>query len=220
MQKDILGEQTMYYYLTAFIAFVSVMILINATSIENTSIYTLGIVVLMIVSKWLFPSKPQRSKPEQKNKTKTANRTWKSNKQLKPEKNQYAIPSEIYEWPEQEDYDFDFEIVGESHYQSAISKIYQTWAEEQGNKSILPLDAYLIPEDNNPYDNKAVRVDINQFTVGYLSREDARSFRRRLGAKKLSGQITKCKAIITGGFELEDGSTASYGVALDMKPFE
>lgn len=208
----------MYYYLTAFIAFASVMILINNTSIANTIIYTSAIVGLMILSKWLFPSQPRKSR-QSRPATKTKPASNQTAQQQRPAKNRYTIPEQIHEWPQLNEFDFD--IVGEQYYQPAISKIYQSWVSNHKEGDIVdPLDAYLIPDDNNPYDDKAVRVDIDNYTVGHLNRDDARSFRRRLGAKKLTGQITKCKATITGGHELKNGNTASYGVALDLKPFE
>jgi hypothetical protein len=36
--------------------------------------------------------------------------------------------------------------------------------------------AHLILEDDNPHDNQAVRVDISGYTVGYLSRKNARAY--------------------------------------------
>lgn len=124
-----------------------------------------------------------------------------------------VAPKNIYEWPDEGHY--DFEIVGESFYQSAIKKLAGVNNEnkEQEHK------AFLIPENNNPYDDKAVRVEINGMTVGHLSRENARSFRRRLGSKKLTGQVTSCKAIVTGG-EGWDGRESFYGVCLNIKEFD
>lgn len=112
---------------------------------------------------------------------------------------------------------FEFEVVGESNYQNAIRSI----AGDHGDNS--PVGQYvakLIPENNNKYDNLAVRVDLNDSTVGYLSKEDARSFRRRLNAKKLGEKVTTCDAEITGGYLMQDGKKAAYGVCLDLKPFE
>jgi hypothetical protein len=127
---------------------------------------------------------------------------------------------QYFAWPELMEY--DFEVVGESYYQPAIKKI----AEQQAAKCINnpeakfePLTAHLIPDDYNQYDDKAVRVDIDGMQVGHLSREDARSFRRRLGAKKLTGQVTTCGALVTGG-HIKNGKQADYGIVLDMKPFE
>jgi hypothetical protein len=124
------------------------------------------------------------------------------------------IPDNVYEWSDAGGFNCD--IVGESYYQYAIKQLAgqnNEYVEEREYK------AFLIPEDDNPHDNKAVRIDISGSTVGYLSRENARSFRRRLGAKKLTGQITSCKAIVTGGQPWE-GNTSYYGVCLNIKEFD
>jgi hypothetical protein len=78
----------------------------------------------------------------------------------------------------------------------------------------------LIPEDTNPHDDKAVRVAMGGVTVGYLSREDARTYRRRLATKKLGMCVASCGAQIVGGYDLNDGTQAYYGVKLDIKPFD
>ncbi len=112
---------------------------------------------------------------------------------------------------------FDFEVVGESNYQPAL----RSAAGDHGDKP--PSGQYiakLVPENDNQFDKLAVRIDINNLTVGYMSKEDARSFRRRLSAKKLGGKITTCDAAITGGYLMKDGSRANYGACLDIKPFE
>jgi hypothetical protein len=108
---------------------------------------------------------------------------------------------------------FEFPVVGESNYQSAIQSIAETNASEQ-------CLALIVPEDNNKFDQLAVRIDIQNKTVGYMSKDDARSFRKLLSKKKISGKVTSCDATITGGFVLKDESKASYGVTLDIKPFD
>jgi hypothetical protein len=117
---------------------------------------------------------------------------------------------DTFAWPDIGNY--DFEIVGENNYQANIDAILK-------NTKADFYTAELVPEPNNQYDPKAVRVDINGLVVGYLSRDDARSFNRRLGNKKISGMTTICKADFTGGHMLKSGETASYGVLLDIKPF-
>jgi hypothetical protein len=113
--------------------------------------------------------------------------------------------------------EFDFEVVGESNYQKAIARIAGR-SDENGVEHECV--AELVPEHDNPYDPKAVAVRIDGQTVGYLSREDARSFRRRLGAKGLSGETTTCDALVRGGGQRKDGTKLFYGVWLDLKPFE
>ena len=126
-------------------------------------------------------------------------------------------PATPHAWPALNQ--FNFEVVGESYYQPALTKLAVDHATISASADeIKPLTAHLIPDDYNEYDDKAVRIEINGLHVGYLSREDARSFRRRLGAKKLTGQITTCGALITGG-HVKNGKEMSYGAMLDIQPF-
>lgn len=113
--------------------------------------------------------------------------------------------------------EFEFEVVGESFYQSALGALASPYDEINLKKAIFK--ALLVPDNNNKYDKLAVRVDINGLTVGHLSKDDARSFRKRLSSKKLSKSITSCDAQITGGFVLKNGERAHFGVILDLKPF-
>lgn len=112
---------------------------------------------------------------------------------------------------------FMFDIVGESYYQSALKAL----AGEHGDREPQgDYEAVLIPDDGNEHDDKAVRVEINGQTVGHLSSGDARSFRRRLGAKQLKGQRTACGARIVGGWVKKTGERVSYGVQLNLKTFD
>lgn len=124
-------------------------------------------------------------------------------------------PAIAFDWPALGDY--DFEVVGESHYQGAL----QSLAGDHGNRSPdKECQAVIIPEDNNRYDKNAIRIDIDGRTIGYLSRDDAPRFRRRLGAKKIGIQPTRCNAMIVGGYLKKSGERTSYGVRLDIKPFD
>jgi len=113
--------------------------------------------------------------------------------------------------------DFEFEVVGESNYQKALALL----AGEHGAESAeVQHKATLVLEDSNPHDPKAVAIRIAGTTVGYLAREDARSYRRRLGQKRLSGVNATCEAIVVGGGTRRNGEKLFYGVKLDIKPFE
>jgi hypothetical protein len=102
------------------------------------------------------------------------------------------------------------DVVGESNYQDVLIAI-------AGNHGDSPPEGVVIasisPEPTNKYDNLAIRVDINGGTVGYLSREDARSY-RKLFSNNLN---TQCNAEIIGGYVMRNGERAMYGVRLDMK---
>lgn len=124
-------------------------------------------------------------------------------------------PVAAFHWPDLNEY--DFEVVGESNYQMALKALRDTVTDPDEEATGL---AILVPEDTNPYDDKAIKVTVQGLTLGYLSRDDARSYRRRLAAKKLGMVPASCGIKITGGYKLRDGTTASYGAQLDMKPFE
>jgi hypothetical protein len=120
-----------------------------------------------------------------------------------------------YVWPKLDD--CEFEIVGESNYQDAIKRLAGDHGSEPASAEFR---AMLVPEVN-PHDHLAVRVDGQGVgTVGYMSRDDARSFRRRLTAKKLGDAATLCFAEVTGGGTARNGNKLFYGVRLAIKPFE
>lgn len=96
---------------------------------------------------------------------------------------------------------FDMEIVGESHYQRALRQIAGPGDVRQY------CDAELIPEDDNQHDDKAVAVFIEGELVGYLSRSNARAFRRRY-----RGVIGHCEAVVVGGGK----GKKNLGVWLDL----
>jgi hypothetical protein len=120
-----------------------------------------------------------------------------------------------HHWSEDGNYEAD--IVGESKYQSALANLAGSHNEEGANTKHVAL---LFPEDDNPHDSKAIRVDIQGCTVGYLSREDARTFRRRLSKMGFEGRPTTCDALIVGGFTRRNGEKCYYGVKLDIKGFD
>ncbi len=136
----------------------------------------------------------------------------------KPEKKESAAPNGVFEWPELNEFQFD--ISDESRYQASLSKIIKQQKNNRNKAGELALNAFIIPEDSNPSDDKAVRVDIDKLTVGYFSKKDARSFRRRLAAKKLRNQVTQCMARIIESRTLGNGKASGYSVALDIKPFK
>jgi len=130
-------------------------------------------------------------------------------------------PVEVADYRWSDDGNFDFEVVGESYYQSDLRVL----AGEHDDKGCRVYGtAVLMPENDNPHDDKAIAVYVKVAEnepgrkVGHLSRHDARSFRRRLGAKGLTNKPTLCDAVIVGG-KLMKGQRQNYGVWLDMKPF-
>lgn len=126
-----------------------------------------------------------------------------------------AVPAAGFHWPGTGDYEFD--VVGESFYQKELARLVGAHDEQSVEKHCV---ATLVLEDDNKHDPKAVAVFVNGQKVAHLSREDARSFRRRLGSKKLSGATTTCDALIVGGGTKRNGEKLMYGIKLDLKPFE
>jgi hypothetical protein len=108
---------------------------------------------------------------------------------------------------------FAFDIVGESKYQAALEQICGGRTED-GHEKIV--QAKIIHEDDNPYDNKAIRVDIYGATVGYFSREAARDYRKQLKDAGVPGATATCSAMIVGGWDRGGGDKGSFGVKLDL----
>ena len=108
---------------------------------------------------------------------------------------------------------YDVDVVGESHYQDALEDICGGRAEDSQR---LVVEAFLVPEDDNPHDSAAVRIDIQDETVGYLDRTTARSFREQMAEVGASGMAAKCNAIIVGGWDRGGGDRGHFGVKLDL----
>lgn len=66
------------------------------------------------------------------------------------------------------------QIVGESHYQSALKTVKLQSVEIDGR---LKFWAIIAPENDNPHDENAVVVKYGGQKLGYLSRDDAETFR-------------------------------------------
>lgn len=109
---------------------------------------------------------------------------------------------------------FEFEIVGESKYQKQLNKICGGRTEDG---HWLEKNAYLVLEDENPHDKKAVRVDIDGHTVGYFDRRTARGFRKLVSASDSDDRRFCCPAVIVGGWDRGNGETGYFGVKLDLE---
>lgn len=93
-------------------------------------------------------------------------------------------------------------VVGESNFQLALRRIYA-----RGDGHDRKVFATMVPEPTNKHDSNAILVSIEGKPVGYLPRELAQTY--------LVGKA-RCSAKVVGGFELNDGSTAHFGVKLNM----
>lgn len=109
--------------------------------------------------------------------------------------------------------EFEFDIVGESHYQDALSRIAGPKTEEGVE---WYCEAELRPEPSNPHDRNAVAVMIQGLKVGYLAREDAMAWKRALANTGRPDAPTLVDAVIVGGWRRPGGDEGSFGVKLDL----
>ena len=100
---------------------------------------------------------------------------------------------------------FEYEIVGESHYQKALNSICGGRTYDGHEKKVQA---------------RLIRVEINDLQVGYLPRDDAKNYRRQLADSGHKGIEAVCSAIIVGGWEREDGDVGQFGVRLDLPTIE
>lgn len=106
----------------------------------------------------------------------------------------------------------DLPIVGESNYQDALSRICGGYTRD-GHQ--LHTCASLVPEPSNPYDENAIRVDIDGQTVGYLKREHAARYVKRLTEEGLAREVLEVRAYITGGWRTNQHDRGHFGVQLE-----
>ena len=108
---------------------------------------------------------------------------------------------------------FSVSIVGESYYQENLKQICGGYSESETD---MILTAVLVYDDENQYDNKAIKVEISGKTVGHLSQADAINYRTHMLSKGWSGLSVICKAKIKGGWDRGDGDIGCFGVVLDL----
>jgi HIRAN domain len=108
---------------------------------------------------------------------------------------------------------YAIDVVGESHYQRALNSICGGRKKREATKHV---QAALFLEDQNPYDNQAVRVDVDNMTVGYLPRETARIYRTRLREAGHPRLVGLCNAVIRGGWDRGPQDRGSFGIWLDL----
>lgn len=105
---------------------------------------------------------------------------------------------------------FEVIVVGVSFYQKALEKICGGRREE-GIEGLV--QAEIIPYDDNPEDAHAVRIEIEDKLVGYLSRKQALIWRSKMISDGFSGAVT-CPAKIA--WDRNFDKAGSYGVWLDI----
>jgi HIRAN domain len=108
---------------------------------------------------------------------------------------------------------FECRVVGSSHYQDHLSRLAGGKKREAADLAVM---AVVVPEDDNPYDKKAVRVDVGGSTVGYLDRANAIAYRKHLAGNGHDGSSLECTARIVGGWFRSHEDEGHFGVRLDL----
>lgn len=116
--------------------------------------------------------------------------------------------------------EFKLQVVGESHYQDALEKASgrreKAAADDRGLGAFADVEADLVLDNSNPYDQNAVQVIVRGKHVGFLSRGDAKAYREYLQRRGAPTAVGRCGAQIRGGFLLPEGGRAPYGIWLDF----
>ena len=110
---------------------------------------------------------------------------------------------------------FDFQAVGESHYQSDLAKIAGGVTDEGVHHECAAL---LQLEPTNKYDPNAVEVLIDGLRVGYIPAVQAPEMCALFRSADISQ--AECKAVIEGGWDRGGGDAGEFGVRLNIvRPF-
>lgn len=110
---------------------------------------------------------------------------------------------------------YEMDITGEGSYQAELEELCgprQPDGVRQLEVARLVLDSKRAYSSNK----NAVRVEIREKQVGYLSLEATIRYRRYLASKGLPGACGQCPAVIWGGWVTPDGRKGPYYVSLDM----
>lgn len=109
-------------------------------------------------------------------------------------------------------------VVGESHYQGALSELAKGLEAQFSNGARMKFTAVLVCEVDNKYDENAIYVapvvdGATGSRVGYLAKERATALSPKV---RRAGGIVACYAALIGGGVTDDGRTKSWGVVLDL----
>ena len=106
-----------------------------------------------------------------------------------------------------------FEVVGESRYQDELQRLAGGRTKSGHSK---PVVAMLFPEEDNPVDQNAVQVVVNELVVGYIPRESCDEFRGFIAAARDRRSFLAAHAVIVGGWDRGDSDTGFFGIYLDV----
>jgi hypothetical protein len=102
------------------------------------------------------------------------------------------------------------DVVGVSNYRAAIEAVVGRRLE--GHQDVV--DAALVWEPNNEFDANAIAVQIGGRTCGYVPRPDAKRYRPVMEWCRAEGFVPVVRGDVSGGWRLDDGTWAHFGVRL------
>ena len=101
-------------------------------------------------------------------------------------------------------------VVGESNYRADIE--FAVGCRPEGHHDVV--DAVLIWEPTNPYDENAIAVQVAGRTCGYISRADSQRYRPVMEWCRDEGFLPIVRADVRGGGQQGDGSWMEFGIKL------
>lgn len=108
---------------------------------------------------------------------------------------------------------FDIKVIGASNYQDYLGFLSRSYSKRGCDRELI---AKLHYENGNPYDCNAIRVVVSGRTVGYLSPEDSKRYRKKIERADVDGIIVSCKAIIVGGERIGLFKKSEFSLHLDL----
>jgi hypothetical protein len=102
-------------------------------------------------------------------------------------------------------------VVGTSHYQSALAQIS---GRERDEEIRFETTATLVPEPDNQHDPNAIAVHVNDQLVGYLSRDENPRWQELVKKLATHDHVAAAEAMIAG--RGPGGGTTNLGVFLRL----
>lgn len=114
---------------------------------------------------------------------------------------------------------YQTEIVGEANYQKNIKNVilFDVMVDDDDLEyKDDKLTARLVLDNENQFDpDNAVRIEIENKTVGYLDKQNAARFRRQLKRLGIENKVYLCQAVAFGKRD-EAGAPMSFGIWLKI----
>lgn len=108
--------------------------------------------------------------------------------------------------------DYEYDIVGESQYKDHLAEIIRSASAADRKRGEIETTAIVIAEPDNKFDPKAIKVIIDNGTVGYIPKSDTAELHKIFKDSGVGG--LKCPARI--GWDSENIASGIIGVRLDL----